>query len=248
MARITAVCLTLGRPHLLAQMIRQFELQTYQDRELLIIDTGNHIQPQTGDRWRLRQLGRVDTEMWRTMNELVRETDTEFVCKMDDDDNYAPWHMAAVVDALDRGPWAVPSVVWDNAGAQVGAPLVATATHAPGRNDHCYAGAWAYRRAAFDAVGGYSPHGVNEGECEFRNKLLRTFGPPADTISERYPQPSYIYRRGRSWQASLLQNDPRETMRLRTAKYEPVGVITPTWPDNYLEGLPTDGVVHPRAW
>jgi len=251
MPEITAVTITLGRPDLLCQMIRQFELQSFQDRYLQIIDTGNHIAQQYGDRWQLRQLGHVDTEMWRTMNELISSTSSDSYAKLDDDDTYAPWHLDACVHALDKGMWAAPSVVWDSFDNDPTYKLHAFRTSAMnGRRDVCYAGSWSVRREAFESVGGYPPHGINEGECEYRDLLFAKFGPPVDTICDRFPMPSYVYRRRNTGvvQASTLQNNPEETMRQRTMKRDPVGTLLPRWPDKYLEGLPDRTTICPRQW
>lgn len=249
--RIVGIMLTLGRPQLLAQALRQWELQTYPDRHLLVIDTGNHIANQQGAHWEIRQLGRIDTGMWATVNEAVRSTDAEFVCRMDDDDIYLPWYVEAHVEALTAAAWSAASVVFDSLPDDPSGTLRVTRTVSwvDGR-DVCYAGCWGYRRQAFDAVGGHPDHGVNEGECEFRDLLFARFGPPADTIGKRFPQPSYVYRRKPPGvaTASALQRNEAETMRLRTMYREPVGKIVPRWPDRFIEGLPADRTIHERPW
>ena len=104
---------TLGRPPLVEQILMMWKLQSHQDRELLVLDTGNQMPECTGDRWRIVHQGETPWSMGTCCNRGIRLLDSDAICRIDDDDIYFPWHLEACAAALEHHPWACPSSVWD---------------------------------------------------------------------------------------------------------------------------------------
>lgn len=242
--KILAFMPTLGRPHLVEQAIRMFELQTWQDREMLVYDTANQMPEISGDRWRIVHQGELPWSMGTTCNVGIRLSDAPLIARWDDDDHYLPWHLEACIEALTTGRWSCPSVVWDYVLPDL--PSLVKTTHRDG-GKWAYAGAWAFRRDAFEEVGGYSEEHFREEECDFRNALIATSGPPADTITMRFPAASYVYlgnKVPRSSHYGQLTDDQRRAAQQK--RWPKVESISPRWPEGYMAGFPTNPVARQR--
>ncbi len=244
---LSVVMVTLGRPRLVEQAIRMFELQSHQDADMLVIDTANQMRLTRGNRWLVLPQPQQDWSLAETVNRGIESAvEGSGIARWDDDDWYFPWHLAAVSDALERGDWACPSVVWDE---ESPGRYIQTRTAArPDGSDCCYAGAWAFRKAAWRAVGGYPTHAMSEKEVDFRTELFRRFGSPQDTISERYPVPSYCYFRHRADVLHDSCSTDEERMARRRGPFAPWPAVWPRWPDNYMLGLPPGEAVQDRKW
>lgn len=237
---------TLGRPELVQEILMMWHLQTYQDRELLIYDTANQMPEIEGDRWKIIHQGECPYSMGTTCNVGIRMSDAPLICRIDDDDQYAPWHLEATVAALEQKPWCCPYHVWD---AQFGR-IQMFESFQTGRAPRtvAYAGAWGFTREAFEALGGYRENDIREQECEFRDRLARRYGDPADTISERFPMPSYLYaaNHGRvGHYGRLTDRERRQHQRKEWPKWKH---IEPRWPKDYFHGLPLDPPLNPRRF
>jgi hypothetical protein len=243
---ITCIMPTLGRPHLVEQSIRMFELQSYRNRELLIFDTGNQMPACEGDRWRIIPLETLPHSHGTVVNEMVRQARSELIVRWDDDDQYFPWHLEACVEALSRRPWAVASLTWDQWSPSE--MVIMKTAHWADLRDACYAAAWSFDREAWKTVGGYSTDTETELEGEFRDRLYRTFGPPADTVSERFPVPSYCYTRSRSGEIHDSEQTPEQRIARRNIVYPKWEKVTPRWPDNFMLGFPMNPIVSERRW
>ncbi len=119
--KITAFCPTLNRPELLGRLIKCFEHQTYDNRELIILDDGGQYESgQKGDRWELISVPR----RFRTLGEknnaamAMASFDSKALAKADDDDIYAPWWLESLADALGRAEVVQPKLVVDFVGGE----------------------------------------------------------------------------------------------------------------------------------
>jgi hypothetical protein len=237
---------TLGRPPLVEESIRMWELQTYPDRELLVLDTANQMSECSGETWRIVHQGDCPYSMGTTCNVGIRMSDAEAICRWDDDDSYAPWHLEAMGEALQSHPWACPYSVWD---CQFGPmKLCRTYRDTRGPRDVAYAGTWAFTRVAFEAVGGYRETMVKEQELEFRNRLFARYGPPGDSTAGRFPAPSYSYaiNQDRVPHYGHMTDEQRQSHQRQAWPAWPK--VTPRWPRNYMLGYPLDPKIEARRF
>ena len=242
---ISCIMPTLARPHLVEQSIRMFELQTYQNRTLLVIDTGNQMPPTIGDRWRIVPDDCVPYSQGCLINRAIRDLPGTLIARWDDDDQYFPWHLEACVEALAYRPWAVPSRVWD---CFADATIMSQTCRSGDGRDASYAACWSFTKEAWKKVGGYPEEDESEGECDFRLKLWAAFGAPADTISDRFPMPSYCYSRVRSPDVHDSTHTREERIARRRKEYPKHPAVTIRWPDNYMLGFPLNPVLSQRRW
>lgn len=190
--KIAAVCCTYLRPQQLGQMIHCFLRQDYPAalRELVILDDAGQYESQVGDGWRLLSTPcRFPTLGWkRNAAASLVSADVAALAVWDDDDVYLPWALRASAAALRDAAWSRPSVVLHPH------PDGTLRRHLTGGLFH---GGWAYRREAFDAVGGY-PAEMNNGEDQGLAARLKAAGAAeADPIRLGF-EPFYVYRWGAS--------------------------------------------------
>jgi len=146
--KIAVVCITYNRPRQLGQMIRCFERQDYEARELVILDDAGQYRSTCGPRWRLVSVSRRFPTLGQKRNaaaELV-SPDVTALAVWDDDDLYMPWALRASGEALRSADWSRPSLVLHPQ------PDGALRRHRTGGLFHS---GWAYLREVFQKVGGY---------------------------------------------------------------------------------------------
>ncbi len=200
--KIAAVCCTFLRPRQLGHLIQCFLNQDYplRKRELVILDDAGQYRNQKGDGWRL-----ISTkERYPTLGEkrnaataLVGD-DVDALAVWDDDDLYLPWALRTSVEALEIAAWSRPSVVLH---PQEDGSLRQHETLG------LFHGGWAYRREAFDLVGGYPA--MNNGEDQgFALRLSLAGVKDADPIQLERP-PFYVYSWGSTsgWHLSGMGSD-----------------------------------------
>jgi len=244
---IAAVCITHNRPGLLSQAVRMFQLQSCPDKEMLIFDDcGQYESGRIAENIRVVSIRQVFASLGTVRNLAVRMTDADHVAIWDDDDVYFPWHLDACAHALASSDWAGPSVVWDQ--WKPDELILSKTTSRTNPQDICYHGSWCYRRAAFEKVRGYPDTAVGDSDCEFARRLFAHYGPPGDTVSDLFPDPSYLYSRDRSktWHASEVADDAMLGIRNAEAPY--VGRLVPARPEAYMRGLPIHANVEARRW
>jgi hypothetical protein len=146
--KIAVVCVTYNRPQRLGQMIRCFERQDYDKRELVILDDAGQYPSTSGPSWRLVSTAKRFPTLGEKRNAAVQlvSDDVEALAVWDDDDLYMPWALHASAAALELGPWSRPSLVLHPQ------PDGSLRQHKTGGLFHS---GWAYRRDAFDQAGGY---------------------------------------------------------------------------------------------
>lgn len=190
--KIASVCLTFNRPRLLGRVIECFLRQTYANRELVILDDlGQYPDQPSGDRWRVISVPNRFPTMGHKLNAAARlvSRDVDMIQTWDDDDLYLPWSLAAAVDALREHAWAQLREVleWD------GDRLTRVESFHRDHPEKCaHHGNWAWRVAAFWSVGGYP---LDSADDRIADLLAAKYGPSADMISERFPDPGYAYSR-----------------------------------------------------
>jgi hypothetical protein len=185
--KIAAVCCTYLRPRQLGRMIRCFERQDYERRELVILDDAGQYDRAHGDRWRLVSLA----DRFRSLGEKrnaaagLVSPDVEALAVWDDDDLYLPWALRASVAALRLAPWSRPSLVLHPE------PDGSLRQHRTGGLFH---GGWAYRRNTFEKCGGYPA--MNNGEDQAMAARWIAAGTAyADPIRLGF-RPFYVYTWG----------------------------------------------------
>ncbi len=219
--KITAICVTYLRPHMLGQLIGCFHAQEYPAhwKELIILDDAGQYDSVFGDNWRLLSL----PSRFRTLGEkrnaaigLVRP-DTEAIAVWDDDDLYLPWALSTTAEALEKAPWSRPGQVIHRHQDRK------YYRHATGG---LYHGGWGFRLDAFHQAGGYPP--MNNGEdrglaSRFRREGIRWHDP-----CESGCDPFYIYRwGGRDYHLSGLGPDGYERLGRRHVERATIRVELP---------------------
>jgi len=182
--KIAAVCVTYNRPKQLGQMIRCFERQDYQNRELIILDDAGQYERTSGDRWTLISTKTRYPTLGDKRNAATRlvSPDVEYIAVWDDDDLYLPHALRATMAALRVAPLSRPSVVLhpDKRGV--------LSQHETGGLFHS---GWGYRRETFWKYNGYQAW--NNGEDRLLLKKLEDRGvATADPIALGF-EPFLVY-------------------------------------------------------
>jgi len=191
MMKITAFCPTLNRPELLGRLIACFEHQTYENRELIILDDGGQYENQSGDRWHLISVPRRFRSLGEKNNAAIAlaSFNSEALAKADDDDIYMPWWLESLAAALQSGEVCQPKHAMDF----VNEEWVQCETHNAKRNRCAYHGCWAYRRSVIAKVGGYRAEYA--GDDQELDRRLRALNVLSVGINEKKYQPFYWYNR-----------------------------------------------------
>jgi glycosyltransferase involved in cell wall biosynthesis len=226
--KLAAICCTYHRPKELAAVIECFLRQDYpaELRELIVLDDAGQYANQAADRWRLASL----PVRFRTLGEkrnasaALVSADVDAYCVWDDDDIYLPWHMSSAAAALKDADYTIPTVIYTDKRDRLERKA----------NQYLFHGAWAFRREAFERVGGYPfmQSGQDQGLLRrFKAAQLRR----ADPI-QYDPRPSYVYR----WctipgnrHISAMGKDGYE--RLGQLAASPVTTLVPRWDRNWVK-------------
>jgi hypothetical protein len=197
--KIAAVCITYNRPALLGRLIRCFEQQTLplELRELVILDdAGQYPSQPCGKGWQVTSVASRFPSLGlkrKASIELISD-DADAIAVWDDDDFYLPDALAACRRALHTKEWAQARHIleWDCGGRE----WIRQESHARKNKNSCaYHGAWSFRRAAFETVGGYPDSGSEDNPLA--DKLTKEFGSSGETECREFPDPWYVYSRGK---------------------------------------------------
>ena len=183
--------------------------------------------------------------MGTLVNAGLRLLRGKYQLRLDDDDQVFPWHFEAIMEALQDHQWACPYSVWD---WQFGGRPILCRPYRRTTEDIAYAGTWAFRREAFEALGGYREDGFREEECEFRTRLHNRYGPPGDSTAGRFPATSYAYAINQDrvpHYGQMTDDQRREHQRRPWPRWDK---IEPVWPRNYLLGYPSSPRIEPRRF
>lgn len=190
--KIAMVCLTFKRPRLLGRLIECFRRQTYENRELVILDDcGDYPTQPSGDRWRIVSVNERYPSLGMKRNAAFRlvSEDVEMVQNVDDDDLYMPLMLEAAVNALQKGPWAQgrEAYEWD------GQTITRIETfHRSVPTKFAFNGHWCFRLKEFWAVGGY-PEDMDDDRIA--DRMTAAYGPSVDLLDEKFGEPFYVYSR-----------------------------------------------------
>jgi len=207
--KIAAVCCTYLRPKQLGHLIRCFERQDYEDRELVILDDAGQYDNACGDRWRLISLSDRFPSLGEKRNAAAAlvSPDVEALAVWDDDDLYLPWALRASVAALRIAAWSRPSLVLHRQ------PDGSLGQHRTGGLFH---GGWAYRRETFERRGGYPA--MNNGEDQALAARWVAAGTVfADPIRRGF-RPFYVYTWGHVQHLSGMGPDGYERLARRVVE------------------------------
>lgn len=231
--KIACLCPTYKRPRELANAIECFLRQDYpaEQRELIVLDDAGQY---TQDAISVPGVKFVTTpHRFRTLGEKrnaaagLASPEATIYCVWDDDDVYLPWHISAAVTALERSgaDYAIPTVLYTENPRKLDIKT----------NRQLFHGAWAFRRAAFERVGGYPfiQSGQDQGlRRRFEEAQLQCVDP-----IQYHPRPSYIYRWGTTpcgWHISGL--DKRSGYeRLAKKEGQVIASLTPKLEKDWLE-------------
>jgi hypothetical protein len=192
MLKLGIATITFGRPKTLGRLIAAFESQTYQNREMVILDDGGQYPScPRGDRWRVVSIDKRFSSLGEKRRACVNLlTNCGGFASIDDDDMILPFAIEAIAYGLRYKMWvqASESYEWD------GKEMTRIKTHPanpfdPHRSHH---GAWAYRMNAYRAAGEYIAH---DEDSDLQRRMIANFGPSGDTICPEYPEPHLIYSR-----------------------------------------------------
>ena len=226
---ICAICPTCNRPELLGRAIRAFEMQTYENRFLIIVDDLGQYKNQKGDRWQLVSFPRRIMSLGEKNNvcAALAPRETWAYAKWDDDDIYLPWHLEATVEALTRGPFCQPRHAidyWD------GEWVVVETYNRRDPKRFCYHGCWGYTRELFSSVGGYRNHYAGD-DGPFQDSLIRKGVRSVDT-SPNF-KPSYIYNRPLANRISEIGGDADSYWGMSGDNPSYIGTV-PEWQDDSI--------------
>jgi glycosyltransferase involved in cell wall biosynthesis len=188
--KISAVCVTFNRPQILGRLIKCFERQDYENRELIVLDDLGMYENQSGNKWQLISI----PQRFRTLGEKrnaaagLTSKDSVAYAVWDDDDFYYPWALSAIVEALSRSPIVQPNHAIDfdlKSERFVGETFCRRSPEY-----HAYHGCWGYTRSLFEHFNGYPQ--VNCGEDQILERTMKGSGLKAADIATK---PFYVYNR-----------------------------------------------------
>ncbi len=242
--KIAAVCITWNRPQMLGRLIECFNRQTYENRELLILDDGGQYPDQPkGDRWRVVSHDRRYDSLGEKRHAAAQMVEADAMAIWDDDDIYLPHALGATVHGLWYALWVQSREVFEWNGKAM--------TRLQTSKENCLSyishhGAWAYRMEAYRAAGGYVKHNEdNDLGC----RMLTKFGGSGDTICPLYPEPHYVYSRETDTThiSAKYQAASYEKAWHDMAEKLPVAELKVGWDRDYL-AIPRPKVAIPRPW
>jgi glycosyltransferase involved in cell wall biosynthesis len=227
--KLAAICCTYKRPGPLAEAVESFLRQDHPAdlREMIVLDDAGQYAPDAlagaaGVRLvtlphRFRTLGEK-----RNASAALVSADVDAYCVWDDDDIYLPWHMSAAAAALAEADYTIPTVIYTDRRTRLERK----------DNQYLFHGAWAFRREAFEQVGGYPfiQSGQDQGLLRrFKAARLRR----ADPIQHN-PRPSYIYRWHTAHAHHISAMGPDGYARLGDQSATGINSIAPRWERDWL--------------
>ena len=184
---LSILTVTYLRPKLLGRMIRCFLEQDYPSelRELIVLDDAGQYGDESGAGWRVVSVPRRFATLGQKRNAVaaLASPRVEGFVIWDDDDRYLPWALSASAAALAEADWSRPSLVLHDT------PQGSLRRH---KTLGLFHGGWAYRRKAFERVGGYP--WIDNGEDQGLAKRFEAAGiTQADPIALGF-DPFYVYQ------------------------------------------------------
>lgn len=189
--KISCLCPTYKRPHLLTNAIACFEQQDFPfDAELIVFDDADQFTSKTWEVSGKPNL-RVRVFSQRTRfasipekyNYMIRHfAHSELFVIWEDDDMFLPNHLSTIFKQADAGvQFITPSLAFSTYGQVLGDVILECAK---GR----FHSSWAFTRAAWEAVGGYPEDEYLDFDQRFGGSMARL------GLQEYYDIPTYVYR------------------------------------------------------
>ena len=244
---VTAVCVTWNRPEMLGRLIHCFhQQQDVPNSSLLILDdAGQYPCINSGRGWVLLSTGIRYPTLGEKRNAAVEFAaalfpQTEAIAVWDDDDVYWPHTLRSVASALAEAAWAQPRIVFESSRRGWLNPTKTYIDESP--EPVCYGGAWAFRLAAFNDVGGYPPLNNSE-DCDIGSRFLRQHGPSGDSSAPCDPWYWYNRRPGQIAELGEEVYAIRGRETVEWCDYPPIG-----WNGPNVYEFPQTKRVHPRPF
>ncbi len=209
--KIVCLCCTHMRPQQLVNVIRDFELFDYPDKQLLILDdAGQYPSEPSGPGWSIiSRRGKYRT-LGEKCNALLAQApaDSDAFVVIDDDDGYCKWTLRAHAESLSNADVSFSGVVMEDQSQPDKYNLVSGRLKT-GRI--IYHGSWAFTPDAIKKAGGY-PHKDAGADRELMLRFIESGARIVDAC-ENFP-PYYVYRRHNSGAAHISTISQAEKNRL----------------------------------
>jgi glycosyltransferase involved in cell wall biosynthesis len=223
-----------------------FQMQTYDNRELLIYDDAGQYHEASGDRWRIVSSRERHASVGEKRNRAIELAgDTDAIATWDDDDVYLPWALESIANALGSGAWARPSVVFDE--TEPGRVILGKTFSRLDRTFYAYHGSFGFRMSAVDLVGKYLIDRPDDQDVEYLHRAWGVLGPSVDPICEDYPHPYYVYRRHAGCRYRISETAPGDLMLNVPPENVEKILLQPKFPSSYQLVWGSKPVV-PRMW
>lgn len=184
--RITAICPTYNRTHLLPNVLAMFHAQTHVDKRLIILDDAGQVASQSmpgvniiSHRTRFGTLGAKFDYLVRA---AIHDDPMGGIVLFEDDDVYLPQYMELHAEMLEAGRVSMPRRKMANDGVGFGKWHYTENTH------H---GCWGFLPAHYAVCGGYDVTKSEGFDTDFCGRLQQC------GTSDPWPEPEipqYIYR------------------------------------------------------
>lgn len=224
--KISCLCCTYLRPHLLAQSIECFLQQDYpiENRELVILDDAQQYSTMEHDGWRLISV----PHRFKTLGEkrnacaALASMDVDAYAIWDDDDIYMPWALQSHAKALETGEWSRPSIYLTES---------EDGTLKRRKTNGLFHASWAFRRSVWAEVGGYRK--INTGEdYDLSIRLQQHEVKEVDPCD--FAEAFFVHRWETSncWHLSAMGDTGYEELASRSPA-ERIKELRPSWPRDY---------------
>jgi glycosyltransferase involved in cell wall biosynthesis len=229
--KISALCITYGRPHLLEEAIESFLRQDYENKELIIVnDLGEQTLVFSHPQIKIFNFPRRFHSIGIKRNKSVELSSGDILTNWDDDDISLPWRLSQIAAAFNQDPtleYFKPDKAWCYHGDTLCLP-----------HYNLFYMMAAFSKKAFLKVGGYKS--INFGEdkdlCE---RVIACSN--AKTISFKDSEYPFIYGwRGDSFHLSAfgeekeMSNLKKSEDYIRRLPIEARVELKPHWRSDYL--------------
>lgn len=229
--KVSCLCPTFGRPHLLGEAIESFLRQDYPGaRELIILNDHPSlpiIVPDLPDIIVINSHIRFSS-LGCKRNKLAEYSSGDLLFPWDDDDISFPWRISETVDRMKNLHYFKPRDLWWWDGI--------TYRYTSETNAHAMAG---YSATLFKQVGGYP--NMNSGEdLEFERKIRYTGLLQGEELGPEYA--FYLYRMDPNVTYHISNSEFgsgwEECASYVNAKFTPGACsITPSWKEDYVSRI-----------
>jgi glycosyltransferase involved in cell wall biosynthesis len=229
--KLSALCLTYGRPYLLEESIESFLRQDYADKEMIII---NDLEEQEliyeHPQVKIFNFKERFSSIGSKRNKAVELSSGDILVGWDDDDLYLPWFLSRFAKEFEldnKIELVQPNKSWclSNGNLEL---------------TNGWSAYVAFSRKSFNAVGGYRD--FNHGEdVDFLNRLRSYLNPDRHKVASFFKEDTcYIFRWGgtNSYHLSVLGKDSGLEKVKKFVESTPIVSkieLKPHWNSDYLK-------------